>query len=150
MNTYPALLNTLEKYGQTHLLDFFDRLDPEAQQRYAEELAALDLELLSELIQSHVLQKPVIELPADLEPAPYFPLKPRNAAEEEYYRQADAAGEVSGGGDHGDISGVQQLGALDEFVIQGQGLGLSAAGAQLIGGIGDDNIEFHTKDPLGV
>ena len=32
MNTYPALLNTLEKYGQTHLLDFFDRLDPAARQ----------------------------------------------------------------------------------------------------------------------
>ena len=81
------LINSLKSAGQDHLLKFFAELSEEDQQRYTGELAGLDLELLSKLIRECVLQKPVLALPDDLEPAPYFPLIPRNAKEADYYRQ---------------------------------------------------------------
>ncbi|MBE6366993.1 MAG: UDPGP type 1 family protein [Lentisphaerae bacterium] len=86
------LARKLADAGQGHLLKFFDRLDAETQVRFANELDALDLELLQSLIKSHVLQKPQIALPQDLQPAPYFPLIPRNDSESSYYQKADAAG----------------------------------------------------------
>ena len=86
------LVERLNRTGQTHLLKFFDDIPEEKQRTYLRELEALDLELLQELIASYVLQKPVIDLPAGLEPAPYFPLQPRSVAEADYYLQADRAG----------------------------------------------------------
>ena len=88
-----TLKQSLADAGQEHLFKFFDELAPAEQQQYAAELADLDIELLQSLIKSHVMQKPVIELPEGLEPAPYFPLTPRNDDEKSYYQAADAAGE---------------------------------------------------------
>lgn len=93
MNIDQVLQAKLAAAGQEHLLKFFDTLTAEEQQRYAADLAGLDLPLLQDLIQSHVLKKPEIALPDALEPAPYFPLVPRNDAEKEYYLRADNAGE---------------------------------------------------------
>lgn len=87
------LIERLEKAGQSHLLNFFEQLPEEEQSRYIAELEALDLDLLQELIAACVLKKPVIGLPEDLQPAPYFPLIPRNEAEAVRYQQADAVGE---------------------------------------------------------
>ncbi len=86
------LIERLETAGQSHLLKFFDKLDENTQQSYIEELSGLDLELLDKLIRECVLQKPVLAIPDDLEPAPYFPLTPRNAEEADYYQAADRAG----------------------------------------------------------
>ncbi len=99
MKLNTALTDRLKKASQEHLIRFFDGLDDAQQQSYAAELEALDLECLQELIKKYVLTKPQIDLPADLKPAPYFPLKPRSAAEKDYYLQADAAGAaaLSGG-----------------------------------------------------
>jgi len=88
-----SLIDRLSAAGQEHLLKFFNELPQEAQAQYANELANLDITLLQELTNSHVLQKPVIALPAGLEPAPYFPLIPRSEDEKNYYLAADAAGE---------------------------------------------------------
>lgn len=85
----------LAENGQDHLLKFFDELDNDAQQTLTAELSALDLGLLQELIQSCVLKKPVLEIPSDIKPAPFFPLIPRSEAEKSYYLQADAAGEAA-------------------------------------------------------
>lgn len=86
------LFNRLAAAGQEHLLKFFDTLPAAVQQRYLEELNDLDLDLLQKLIAENVLQKPHITLPENLEPAPFFPLKPRSEAEKLYYQQADEAG----------------------------------------------------------
>ena len=88
-----SLIDRLSAAGQEHLLKFFNELPKEAQAQYANELENLDITLLQELTNSHVLQKPVIDLPAGLEPAPYFPLIPRSEDEKNYYLAADAAGE---------------------------------------------------------
>ncbi len=93
MQLNPTLTARLTAAGQEHLLKFFNTLSEDIQIRYAAELENLDLDLLQELIKSHVLQKPSIALPDGLTPAPYFPLTPRNEDEKAYYLAADAAGE---------------------------------------------------------
>ena len=78
--------------GQEHLLDFFDDLTDDEKQCYIDALAGQDWELLPELIEKYVFKKGSVDLPDDLQPAPFFPLEPRNAAEADYYVQADIAG----------------------------------------------------------
>ena len=95
MQLSEKLAGRLERAGQEHLYDFFAELNEAEQTEYIKQLEALDLELLQELIQSCVLKKPVPELPADIKPAPFFPLNPRSEAEKAYYLQADAAGEAA-------------------------------------------------------
>ncbi len=87
------LKNKIAGAGQEHLLDFYDGLSAAEQQNLTAELAALDLDLLDELIKKYVFQKPQFDIPADIQPAPYYPLIPRNSKEAEYYSQADLAGE---------------------------------------------------------
>ena len=95
MQLSEELAGRLERAGQEHLCNFFAGLDEAEQAEYIKQLEALDLELLQELIQSCVLQKPVPELPDDITPAPFFPLNPRSEEEKSYYLQADAAGEAA-------------------------------------------------------
>ena len=76
MQLSEELAGRLERAGQEHLCNFFAGLDEAEQAEYIKQLEALDLELLQELIQSCVLQKPVPELPDDITPAPFFPLNP--------------------------------------------------------------------------
>ena len=92
MKIQQDLLQRIQSAGQEHLLKFFEELPEDKQNAYLAELASQDWELLPELIKEYVLQKPVIALPENLEPAPYFPLVPRTDAEADYYAQADTAG----------------------------------------------------------
>lgn len=69
------LRTAIEKAGQSHLLN----CESEA---LAEQLAAIDWENLPRLIAEYVLKKPEVAIPDDIQPAPYFPLVPRNAEEE--------------------------------------------------------------------
>ncbi len=86
------LVRRITAAGQEHLFDFFDGLTVAEQQTYIDSLAGQDWELLPELIEKYVFRKGEMKLPENLEPAPFFPLEPRNALESEYYIQADAAG----------------------------------------------------------
>ncbi|MBR2357590.1 MAG: UDPGP type 1 family protein [Lentisphaeria bacterium] len=85
-------MQRIQTAGQEHLLKFFEELPEDKQSAYLDELASQDWELLPALIREYVLQKPAIALPENLEPAPYFPLEPRNGSEADYYAQADVAG----------------------------------------------------------
>ena len=92
MKIQQDLLQRIQTAGQEHLLKFFEELPEDKQSAYLDELASQDWELLPALIREYVLQKPAIALPENLEPAPYFPLEPRNGSEADYYAQADVAG----------------------------------------------------------
>ena len=92
MQIHEQLFRRIQNAGQEHLLKFFDELSGAQQSAYIDELASQDWELLPGLVKKYVLQKPVIALPENLSPAPFFPLQPRNSAEAEYYAQGDLAG----------------------------------------------------------
>ena len=72
MSLSPELRTAIEKAGQSHLL----ACESDA---LAEQLAAIDWENLPRLIADYVLKKPEVSIPDDVQPAPYFPLVPRNA-----------------------------------------------------------------------
>ena len=85
MNLAPELRTAIEKAGQKHLLEY-------SSAQLAEQLAAIDWESLPELIERYVVNKPQMTIPADLQPAPYFPLVPRNSAEEAKKAEAESLG----------------------------------------------------------
>ncbi len=80
--------------GQEHLLKYWDKLDEAAQRHYAEQLGGVDFAALPELVEKYVLNRPKIEIPADLAPASYYPDRPADAGQAELYRRAEAEGEA--------------------------------------------------------
>lgn len=85
MNLAPELRAAIEKAGQSHLLGYDSPV-------LAEQLAAIDWESLPELIDRYVVSKEGFQVPSDIQPAPYFPLVPRNSAETEKKEHAEALG----------------------------------------------------------
>ena len=86
MNLAPELRTAIEKAGQAHLLEYA------SSPHLAEQLAAIDWDSLPGLIERYVINKIPMTIPEDLQPAPYFPLVPRNKGEEEKKVQAEALG----------------------------------------------------------
>lgn len=63
----------LERVGQSHLLNFYSKLDAASQKAVIQRLSELDLEALPKLVDEYVKQKPGFVLPADIAPAPFYP-----------------------------------------------------------------------------
>jgi len=74
MDTLDTLRPRLTAAGQEHLLTFADQLTPDGRAALAAQISAIDFESLPELIDSVVLTESAVEIPDDLEPAPYYPL----------------------------------------------------------------------------
>ena len=66
----------LTKHDQEHLLAFYDAIDTKQQASLLDQILAIDFENLGILIEEHVRQVREYELPANLEPAPYYPRQP--------------------------------------------------------------------------
>ncbi|MFG0242483.1 MAG: UTP--glucose-1-phosphate uridylyltransferase [Phycisphaerales bacterium JB054] len=66
----------LAAIGQDHLLAFADTLSGTDLDHLLSQLAALDLDALPGLIEQYVTTKPEPHLPADIQPAPYYPNDP--------------------------------------------------------------------------
>ncbi|MCC6322382.1 MAG: UTP--glucose-1-phosphate uridylyltransferase [Phycisphaerales bacterium] len=62
----------LKSVGQSHVLNFHDRLDPVAQRALEAQIDAIDLESLPSLIDRYVKTRPQFPLPEAIQPAPYF------------------------------------------------------------------------------
>jgi len=71
-----AIRKTLDSYGQSHLLAFYDELSPAQQEALLGQIAAIDFDSLSGLIEQYVLNAPRVELPADIQPPEIIPAKP--------------------------------------------------------------------------
>ncbi|UDQ97927.1 UTP--glucose-1-phosphate uridylyltransferase [Lentisphaerota bacterium WC36G] len=82
------LLNTLEKYNQSHLMKYFSELNAEEQQNLTAELESINFDNIAKLTAEYVLKQPETHIPADLSPAPFFGLNSKNDAEKELYSQA--------------------------------------------------------------
>ena len=85
---YQELFNKLKPHGQEHLLRFWNELDECGKKNLAAQLDEIDWDEMDSLIRDYVINKPVTDIPSDLSPAPYFPLRPRDAAQSELYAQS--------------------------------------------------------------
>ncbi|OPZ24878.1 MAG: putative uridylyltransferase [Lentisphaerae bacterium ADurb.BinA184] len=87
-----AIRRELAAHGQEQVLRLWGRLDEAGRARLLGQLAGLDWDALDAWIRDSVLHATAFRLPADMEPAPFLPRWPRNAAEAAAYRKAEARG----------------------------------------------------------
>ncbi len=78
--TIDAVRDTLERAGQAHLLAFYNDLDETARERLLAQISAIDFQTLPDLIDRYVHTDEHFEVPAGLEPAPYYPRNPDDPA----------------------------------------------------------------------
>lgn len=71
-----AIRRRLQSHSQEHVLTFYDALNPEQQSSLLGQIEDLDFQALDDLIARYVRQRPRVELPHGLEPAPYYPHDP--------------------------------------------------------------------------
>lgn len=87
-----AAESLLAAHGQSHLLRWFDQLDEAGQARLLDQIDQINWDRIDDLIDQYVKQKPLFELPDDVEPASYYPKQP-TAELEGKYAEARALGE---------------------------------------------------------
>jgi UDP-N-acetylglucosamine/UDP-N-acetylgalactosamine diphosphorylase len=87
------LKNVLKKYGQAHLLGFWDRLDPAGREQLLAQLTHLDFARVDRWKTDFVLNPAPLKLPADLSPAPSYPSQPIDPAQRQKYEIARRLGE---------------------------------------------------------
>lgn len=86
-----TLRTALESIGQSQVLRFYDALPEAGKKKLEAQLAALDLNLLPELADEYVKNKPHIELPKDIKPVQVLP-READAAHKDQYTKALARG----------------------------------------------------------
>jgi len=89
---YDTLVQQLRRYGQEHVLRFWQELDEEGRSRLASQLEELDWPFLQQLIDNLVLHYQPPPLPSDIRPAPYIPLIPESDEQERMCTQARKRG----------------------------------------------------------
>jgi len=90
---YQTARERLERYGQSHLLRFWDELDDGRRGELLDQIDALDFERLGRWIETHVRGPGTVPIPADPKPAPYYPARPDPGQQDEY-RQAIEHGQA--------------------------------------------------------
>ena len=88
----PAVKAKLESIGQEQVLRFWEELSADEQLRLGKQLAELDLERLARLVQTYVIAKPDLALPADIQPVTPYPRIPKDDAQRREYEQAEQRG----------------------------------------------------------
>ncbi len=86
-----ALRKKLTEIGQSHVLRFYDSLDPAARQNLIKQLQALDFQNLPELIEQYVRHKPAIAIPTNIQPVQAYP-RTADAARKTLYQEAEQRG----------------------------------------------------------
>ncbi|MDY6913191.1 MAG: UDPGP type 1 family protein [Planctomycetota bacterium] len=86
-----AVRRMLEAHGQSHLLQFYNELPADEQDRLLAQIASIDFGALDGLIERHVRNRPPAAPAGEIAPAPVVPLKPADPADADRRR---AAGEL--------------------------------------------------------
>ena len=87
-----AARDKLNHIGQSQVLRFYDELDPAGREKLLGQIAALDLDAVAELAESHVRQRPALDLPSDISPVDILPREP-GPDRRELYAKAKSRGE---------------------------------------------------------
>lgn len=112
------LTGILRKHGQDMIADALGRLSGKSYEKLAAQVRDVDWDEIADLTKQYVFHKPQTLIPPDLSPAPYFPMKPKDAAQAELYKKAQTEGEK--------LIGTGKVAAL--IVAGGQGTRLGFDG----------------------
>jgi UDP-N-acetylglucosamine/UDP-N-acetylgalactosamine diphosphorylase len=88
------LKNKLVAMNQGHVLRFWGQLGPAERQTLAAQIAALDGDLIPQLVQEYVLRKPQLALPASIHPVRPCPRHPGPQYADLYRRAAQRGAEL--------------------------------------------------------
>ena len=78
----------LKKHNQSHLLSFWERLNPIQRRNLLAQIDQLDFSKIDDWVANFVKKSESIALPADLAPAPFYSPKPTDTAQRHKYAQA--------------------------------------------------------------
>jgi len=81
---YANAKSTLDDHGQTHLLTFYDQIEPAGKDQLLSQIEGINWDQIDRLIDKYVKDKPTFELPENLEPAPYYPAEPTDELNRKY------------------------------------------------------------------
>lgn len=81
-----SIRRTLQQHKQEHVLAFYDELNDPQRQSLLQQIKAIDFAALDGLIDEYVHRKPRLDLPRNLEPAPYY--RRDGGVDEARYRRA--------------------------------------------------------------
>ena len=82
----------LRRHGQEHLMQFATQLSQEEKLQLLEDVNSIDMTLVNELIKRYVHQKPKIDIPKEITPAPVYPAQCPQELQKKY-QQAREYGE---------------------------------------------------------
>ncbi len=88
-----ALRQLVAQHGQQHIYTFYEQLTPIQKQQLDEQVAGVDWALVSSLVETVVKHPQSHALPADVQPAPFFPHQPKTSHDAQLYQQARLRGE---------------------------------------------------------
>jgi len=86
------LIEKLNACKQKRLVKALESLHGASRKKLQKQLEQIDWDELPILVKDYVFNKPVVEIPSDLAPAPYFSLPPKDKAAEKLYEKAMAEG----------------------------------------------------------
>ncbi|MGB7583066.1 MAG: UDPGP type 1 family protein [Sedimentisphaerales bacterium] len=92
-NKLQKLKTVLKNYGQSHILTFWDRLDPARQDRFFAQINQLDFAQLDRWREEFVLNASPFKLLGKLVPAPFYAHQPSDAGQRGKYDQARQLGD---------------------------------------------------------
>lgn len=82
------LYDKLSKFGQEHLLKFWNDLNQQEKAVLTNQINEINWNEIDGLIKEYVLKKPVIKIPDDLAPAPFFSLEAKTKEQKELYKKS--------------------------------------------------------------
>jgi len=88
---YRAAREELARFGQEHVLAFWDRLADSQRAQLLDDIGQIDLARCAALVETHVRRKPAVHVPASIEPPDVFPADP-DADRLSLYQEARRAG----------------------------------------------------------
>ena len=89
---FTAAKQTLERADQAHVLDYYDQLEEAGREQLLSQIESIDWQAMSRLVDTHVLNKPPVDVTGELAPAPCYPNRPDDALLDKYAKAA-ATGE---------------------------------------------------------
>ena len=90
---HTKLAQRLAKFGQQQVYTFYEKLTPSQKDELDRQVASIDWALVQTLVETVVEHPQPFAVPANVEPAPYFPHVPTDLAMGEKYRLARQRGE---------------------------------------------------------
>ena len=92
MQEQDKIFSDLKKFGQEHLLAFYDELTCDEQENLLNQIKKINFNFIDQIIKEKVLKKEIADVPANFEPVEYLPAHPQTQEQIIFYKKAEEIG----------------------------------------------------------